>query len=434
MKREQLEIKKLGINGEGIGYIQKKICFVDQALPSEVVEVEIIKDHPKYLKGKIVNFVKKSQYRVPSFCKEDKFCQGCTLTKLQYNQQLLYKKGILKDALKKYTEFDVEKMPIKSVLPAIKEKGYREVVSLPVTYFKGKVNVGIYQRETKYLTLMSQCQMHDPLINECLVRIEDILNQYKVRDYNDKIKKGLRFIRMRNIDGQIQLLFVTGQDGMNEDVIKEISKIDAIKTIYMSINTTRHQDFELQGYKKLYGRSTLSYQCFDQQYIYSIKSQFPIFPEMQKKEMEIVKSFIPQDASILSLYCGVGLMELSMPNNIVAIDDKNYHIHDAKENAKFLHKDNVEFICKNVDEATIIQCKKRRFDYAIIRNNELTAAMKQSLILSKVEDVIYVNDHPSSLAKDLEELKKYYDIESLIPLDTNPHSTKFDTIVKLKRK
>lgn len=434
MKNEQVEIKKLGINGEGIGYINKKICFVENALPGEVVEVEILSDNRKFLKGKVVKYVQTSQDRAESFCKEAQFCQGCSLTSLVYRQHLPYKKGILKDALKKYTDFDVEKLPIKAVIPAPVNKGYRHVVSLPVIYFKGKVGVGIYQRESKYLTFMSQCPMQDPLINECLMKVENILNEYKVRDYNDKVKKGLRFIRVRNIEGQIQIIFVTGEDGIQEDIVKEIAKIDAVKSIFLTINTTRHQEFELQGFKKIYGKSTLAYQCFDQQYLYSAKSEFPICPEMEKQKMEIIKSWISNDASVLSLYCGIGLMELSMNNDIVAIDDKNYHIRDAKENAKFLHKDRIEFICRQVDEATISQCKKKRFDVAVIRCEEMTQAIKQSLVLSKIKDVIYVSDHPSSLAKDLEDLKKYYDIESIIPLDTYPYSAKLETIVKLKRK
>ncbi len=434
MRKEQVEIKKLGINGEGIGYINKKICFIHNALPGEVVEVEITNDNRKFMNGKVLKHIKKSNDRVQSFCQEDQFCQGCALTSLTYQQHLPFKKGILKDALKKYTDFDVEKLPIKAVLPAPTTKGYRHVVSLPVTYFKGKVRFGIYQRESKYLTFMSQCSMQDPLINECLVKLEDILNAHKVRDYNDKVKKGLRFIKVRNIEGQIQILFVTGQDGINEDVVKELSQIPYVKSIFMTVNTTRHQEFELQGYKKVYGQSTLPFSCFNQQYVYSVKSEFPINPEMEMKKMDIIKSFIPQDASVLSLYCGIGLMEMSMDNPIVAIDDKNYHIRDAKDNAKFLHKDNIEWICKNVDEATIQQCKKKQFDYVIVRSEELSQAIKQSLILSKVKDVIYVSDHPSSLAKDLEELSQYYHVESLIPLDTYPYSSKLETIVKLKRK
>ena len=110
MRKEQVEIKKLGINGEGIGYINKKICFVQNALPGEIVEVEIIEDNRKFLKGKVLKTMNASSDRVESFCKEDHFCQGCSLTALSYKQHLPHKKGILKDALKKYTDFDVESL------------------------------------------------------------------------------------------------------------------------------------------------------------------------------------------------------------------------------------------------------------------------------------------------------------------------------------
>ena len=245
-----------------------------------------------------------------------------------------------------------------------------------------------------------------------------------MRDYNDKVKKGLRFMKVRNIEGQIQVLFVTGQDGISEEVTKAIGQIEEVKSIYFTINTSRHQEFEQQGYKKIYGQSTLPFQCFEQQYLYSIKSEFPINPEMEMKKLDIIKSFIPDNTSVLSLNCGIGLLELSL----------NHHVKDAKDNAKFLHKDNVGFICKNIDEATVQQCKKKRFDIAVIRCEELSSAIKQSLVLSKIKDVIYVSDHPSSLAKDLEELSNYYKIESIIPLDTYPYTSKLDTIVKLKRK
>lgn len=434
MKKEEVEIKKLGINGEGIGYVNKKICFIHNALPGEIVEIEVLENNPKFMKGKVVKTIQASQDRVESFCKENLFCQGCSLTELSYQLHLPYKKGILKDALKKYTEFDVEKLPIKATIPAVKQKGYRQVVSLPVTYFKGKVQVGIYQRESKYLTFMNQCPMQDELINQCLVKIENILNQYKVRDYNDKVKKGLRFMRLRNIAGQIQVLFVTGSDGMNTEVVNEVAKIDEVKSIYYTINTTRYQEFEMQGFSKLYGHSTVAFEYQGQKYLYSMKSEYPIYPEMEKVKLDIIRSFIIPDASVLSLGCGIGLLELSIDNPVVAIDEKNYHIKDGNDNAKFMRKDNVTFLCKNINEAVIQQCKKKQFDYLIVRGSELSPAIRQSVILSKIKNIIYVSDHPSVLAKDIEELKKYYQVESIIPVDTYPYSSKLDTIVKLKRK
>lgn len=434
MRNERIEIKKLGINGEGIGYVDKKVCFIDNALPGEVVEVELDSRNRKFLKGKVVKYVKTSPERVPSFCKEDQYCQGCALTALKYEKQLLYKKGILKDAFKKYTSYDVEALPIQNVIASPLTKGYKQVVSLPITYFKGKVVVGIYQRESKYLTLMNQCQMHDPLINQIIGKIEIILNANKARDYNDKVKKGLRFLQIKHIGASVQVLFVTGNDGISENVVKEISQIEEVKSIYYTINTSRYQDFELQGYKKIYGQSTLPFSCFNQQYVYSIKSEFPIHPLMEEKKLSMIKSFISLDKSVLSIGCGIGLLELSLENEVVGIDEKKYHIKDAQDNAKFLRKENVHFICKNIDEAVIQQCKNKHFDTIIIRKEELSNAIKQSLILAKIKDVIYVSNHPSSLAKDLEELKRYYDIEKMIPLDMYPYASKLETIVKLKRK
>ena len=434
MRKERVEIKKLGINGEGIGYIHKKICFIQDALPGEIVDVEIVQETRQFLKGVVKKYIEKSKYRQPSFCKEYKNCQGCALTTLDYSQHLNFKKGLLKDALKKYTHFDVEHLPIQKTIKAPLTQHYRQVVSLPMTYFKGKIYAGIFQRETKYLTLMNECAMQDQTINTSIQQIEDILHLHQVRDYNDKVKKGLRFMRIRHIDGQLQVLFVTGQDGLKPEVIEAVSQIPQVKSVWYTINTTRYQQFEMQGYKKVYGQSYLPFECFGQQYLYSVKSEFPVYPEMEKRKLELIRSLLDDDSKILSLNCGIGLLELSLKQNIVAVDEKNYHIKDAKDNAKFLGKTHVQWICQDVHEAVIHQCKKQHFDEVIVRTSQLSDAMKQSFILSKVKHIIYVSDHPSALAKDLEELDKYYRIEKMIPLDTYPYSAKFDTIVSLVRK
>ena len=62
MKTQRLEIKKLGINGEGIGYINRKITFVRGALPSEEVEVEITNETNNFKEGKLVKIIKPSKH------------------------------------------------------------------------------------------------------------------------------------------------------------------------------------------------------------------------------------------------------------------------------------------------------------------------------------------------------------------------------------
>ena len=268
----------------------------------------------------------------------------------------------------------------------------------------------------------------DELINKTLVKIEDILNAHKVRDYNDKVKRGLRFIRLKNIDGAIFVLLVTGEDGISEDVTKEIANIEEVKSIHFTINTTRYQDFDMQGFKKIYGVSTLPYECLGKKYVFSAKSEFPTYPKMEEKKIEILKSMIKEDANVLSINCGVGLLENAIVNDVVGIDSKKEHIKDASDNAHFLRKENVKFVCKNIDEAVVSLCKKNHYDVAVLRSEGLSEAIKQSMILSRVNEIIYVTSHASSLAKDYEDLKKYYHLESITPLDMYPNQAKLEMI------
>ncbi|HBG68145.1 MAG TPA: 23S rRNA (uracil(1939)-C(5))-methyltransferase RlmD, partial [Kandleria vitulina] len=65
MKSEKIVIKKMGINGEGIGYIDQKIAFIKGALTGEEVLAEIDVRERRYLSGHVVKVLKKSSMRVP---------------------------------------------------------------------------------------------------------------------------------------------------------------------------------------------------------------------------------------------------------------------------------------------------------------------------------------------------------------------------------
>ena len=59
-----ITIKRLGINGEGIGNYKKKIIFIPGALPNQIVVAKIVDRHPHYLEGELVRIKEKSPDRV----------------------------------------------------------------------------------------------------------------------------------------------------------------------------------------------------------------------------------------------------------------------------------------------------------------------------------------------------------------------------------
>ena len=54
-----LTIKRLGINGEGIGYFKRKIVFVPGALPNEVAVVRVTEVEPKYIAARVLKIREK---------------------------------------------------------------------------------------------------------------------------------------------------------------------------------------------------------------------------------------------------------------------------------------------------------------------------------------------------------------------------------------
>lgn len=431
--KEKLVIKKLGINGEGIGYINKKICFVNGALPNEEVEIEIIERKPKYLKGKIVNILKASPYRISTKCKENDECLGCSLLHLKYNQHLLAKKNWIINALTKYTDEDIRK--VKDIVSAKTTFHYRNVVRLPITYFNKSLHVGIYQRESHYLTLMEDCLLQDECINQTVKDILKIFNDNKLRDFHDKFKTGLRFLEMRCFNNKVQVIIICGKDGISQKVIDEISQIKSVASVFYSINTAKYQEFKLQGYKKVYGCSQMEYHLNNQKLLCSAKSEFPLNFEMEEKKNEVIKSLIGKKDKILSLNCGNGALELFLDNEITAIDPSNDHIYDAKKNKKFLRKENVNFILGNVDKEVIKYGKKKNYDVMILNANEreMSNEIKQTIVKSHIKSFIYITPHYSTMAKEIKQLSQYFRLDVIVPLDYEPYTSEVLTIVKLVR-
>lgn len=433
--RQRVEIKKLGINGEGIGYINRKIVFVRGALPDEEVEISIAKQNRQYYEGKLLKIIRPSFCRVPSRCQSQE-CLGCSLLHMSYSSQLKYKKEAIKESIHKYSDIDLQQVRFQDVIASQQLEGFISSVNLPIVELKGNITFGIYQRGTKFLTKMTNCFKHHPLINQTLKELEDIFNTSHCRVYQDKYKTGLRFIKIKVIDNQVQIVVICGKDGLKDSVVKKICQLKQVVSLYMSINTTKYQEFDENGYRKLYGISRLEL-AHQNKYLISVKSILPVNLDMYFKRNEIIRSMLDQSQNIISLNAGLGILELELEDKeIIAIDGKKYHVEDAKLNAKHLKREHVQFICGCIEDRVIPYAKKKIYDTIIIQNERsgISQSIQETLRLAKIEHVIYVSENHSTLAKDLHDLSRYYRCMDIVGLDCQPYSSSVTTIVKLKRK
>ena len=73
---------------------------------------------------------------------------------------------------------------------------------------------------------MTGCMKQHPLINQTLLQLEEVFNNHQCKTYNDKFRTGLRFIKLRVFQDKVQVIIITGKDGLKDEVVSDIKKLN----------------------------------------------------------------------------------------------------------------------------------------------------------------------------------------------------------------
>ena len=434
-------VKKLGINGEGIAYLDKKITFIQGALPGEEVAIEITRNETKYKIGSLKKVIVPSSHRIKAKCRYQKDCLGCQLMILDYPSQLESKYQLVKDTFAKYVGKAFEHTEFEPVVPAGQQLGIRNVVRLPVVNFNDRLTFGIYQRESKFLTLMSDCPMQSKRINGCLAKLEQVLNEMHLHAYDDLKKKGVRFLTVREFDTRLQLIFVTGLDRLPDRAIEVISKFEEVQSIIVTINTTKKQDFDASRYEYRYGsHKGMMEQIFMQKkFSISSKSDFPVYRLHALRIAKTLASLIPEDvAKIIELGCGIGLYSLGLDEKyeIRGIDISKINVLDANNNARLQNRENAVYEDGRIENLFTVLSKRNHYDLAMIHLDrfKMNEALVDSINASKTKYLLIESDHVSMLAKNISQLTNFYQLNKIIALDANPNGSGVSVVAMMTRK
>ena len=111
-----LDIKRLGINGEGIGFYNKLAIFVKDAIPGEGIEVEVTKVLPNMACAKALTIKNKSNARVLPECPYYSRCGACQVMHIDYQKMGEFKRDLVIEAIKRYTKINPKSFEIKQTI------------------------------------------------------------------------------------------------------------------------------------------------------------------------------------------------------------------------------------------------------------------------------------------------------------------------------
>ena len=390
-------IEKLDNFGRGITYINDKICFVDNALPNEKVEIEITKEKKKYLEAKIIKILEKSEDRIKPLCPYSNECGGCNLSHLSYEKENDFKYNKVKDLIKKFINEDIE---LKGIVYD-KEYEYRNKIVL-----HGNNNVsGQYKKYSNDIVNIDKCLLVNNRINEIIKLLKsNSIEEATIKTSNDLSNTLL------NVKGNIN----------NIDELK--SKVDVL-IINNKLLSTNKSIISNIGNNKYYLSSNSFFQV----------NRF-LTESLYNEVLNIVKTINP--CEVLDLYCGTGTIGIYISNycrEIVGVDYNKSNIEDANKNKELNNCNNISFICNKVEN---IIDNYKNIDLIIVDPPRSGLDDHTRDILKKMmsKTIIYVSCDPVTLMRDLKDLKEKYNIKYIKPFNMFPRTYHCESVCILERR
>lgn len=380
---ENVKIEKLDHFGRGLVH-NNGIIFVENALPGDIVDIEIVKDKKGIKEAVVLKYKERSNMYQEAICPYAKECGGCHIINLQYEEQLNYKKQKVQELIDKMLKEDIK---VNEVLSSGNAFNYRNKITL---HGDGK-KIGLYRNKTNEVIAINECQLVNPRINALINRLNDYLAQRDVLIYDVTIKTTTLLEDMLIVHGRLDY----------EDFKKEFSDV---KVIFIN---------EQMVTKEHYIREELLSKQFD----ISPNSFFQVNMQTTPLLYEKVKALLKDDdyKTCLDLYCGTGTISILVSDlftKVYGIEVVKDAVLDANRNKELNDVNNVEFIWgKTEDHLGEFQ----DIDVIIVDppREGLDRKTKDNLKRIKPQTIIYVSCDPATLMRDLSELKNLYDIKEI---------------------
>ena len=443
----KLDIRKQGINGEGIGYYQKIAVFVPNAIIKEVVDVEIVESFERYAIGKILEIERVSNRRVQPPCKFYDLCGGCQMQHIAYKEQLKIKQSIIKQALRRYTKLNTEKLLINKTISMEEPYYYRNRSQMVFKNTNFGLSLGFYQPNSNHFVYVDSCIVHHKKLDEINFYVLKLMRKYKQKAYDFNNKEGiLEYLSVRYLassDSASVVFVVKRNTPILEKITKELmNDLEVVKSVSYSIDNEKSNLIIANPPVVIGGVDKIEETYRDILFKVSPDAFHQLNTKQMEKMYDLVldsKQFSPSDI-VFDLYSGIGITSLLIAGKVkgvYGIDYSEASVADAKENARINNVKNIQFITDHV-EGALPKLFKQNIKPDVIVLDPPRSGMSNAVIeaVKKVlpKKIIYMSCNPSTLAKNISELIDNYRIISINPIDMFPQSASVESVTFLELK
>ena len=456
---ENIELTDAGSLGKSISKKEgEKIIFTKNGVPGDIVDIRVRKKRKSYLEGDIIKYHKYSPKRTDPKCSHFELCGGCSWQNMDYEEQLIYKDKEVNEDLSR-----IGKIGSYKKLPIIKsDKRY---------YYRNKMEFSF--SNSRWITAKEIREEVDILDKNALgfhksgmwSKVIDIDKCYlqtnisnKIRNYTKRkaLELNLEFFDLKNQNGDIRNLMIrttTTNEIMvliqfykyskkAENLLELIkNEFDEITSIMYVINSKPNDtiyDLEILCFS---GKNYITEKIGELLFKISAKSFFQTNSYQTNKLYNIVKSFanLKGNEIVYDLYSGIGTISLFLSKEakkIIGIETVKDAVQAAKSNSKLNNISNCKFIHGDVKDIITKPIKGiKKPDIIIVDppRNGLEKSVIKSIIKLSPDKIIYVSCNSSTQARDIYELRDFYNLKITQAIDMFPQTYHVENVVLLEK-
>ncbi|HXC93682.1 MAG TPA: 23S rRNA (uracil(1939)-C(5))-methyltransferase RlmD [Geobacteraceae bacterium] len=443
----ELTVSALDEDGSGLGATATSQVRVTGALPGEriIARIEHVGRHS--LTASRLKLIEPSKERCKSPCAHVKDCEGCPLIEMKYEAQLAWKENIVTNHIKQHKS--LENTKILPVIPSPRKLAYRNSAKLVIGGKYADPVIGIYRRESHDIQDISNCPLHNPLINRIIAVVKKGIIKGKIPIYSPRSAQGLLrylLIRVAEAENKAMVTIVTAKRSYNElhhlaSLIRK--EIPEVTVIAQNVNSSSGN--VILGSRNFFHtrQTSLEATVGGLRFLVSPHSFFQINSGSAELIYNLVRDFssLTGKENVLDLYCGVGSISLflaSSAKSVFGIESVEDAVEDARLNARTNRVFNCDFEAGDVvDEMKHIITGGTGIDVTVLnppRKGCEERVLRQVASLDTPR-IIYVSCSPSSLSRDLAILDTLgYKCEKIQPVDMFPQTTHIESVALLYRR
>mgnify|MGYP005808833417 FL=1 len=442
-----VEIVDNGFEGEGIAKIDNFTIFIPGAIKGEKVKILIVKVLSSHAFGKILEIIKKSEYRQDVDCSTYKRCGGCNLRHVKYKETLKMKQNAVQSLVNKTLK---NKIQVQSTIGMENPFHYRNKAQYPIGINKeGQPIIGVFANRTHEVIPIEKCYIQNPKSEEIAKFILNFIKEHNISIYNESTRQGLfRHIVIKigiKTNEIMCILVINGKTIPKEkELIEEIlKKFSNVKTIVKNINTKNTNVILGQENINIYGDGYIQDILGEYTFKISPLSFYQVNPIQAEKlyELGVKMAQITKNDIVFDLYCGIGTISIFMAKyakKVYGVEIVEEAVKDAKENARINNVTNTEFYAGDVEKVLDDLINQKGIIPDIVMfdppRKGLDKTSISNILKIKPKKVVYISCNPATLIRDLADFKEYYDVNTIIPVDMFPYTSHVECVALMGRK